>query len=118
MVISVALLGVAGYRGLDALGALPSTASELADIAAIYAEAGIPVRGPRIDDDATESAYRTLGGEPATCPLLVQFSHEDGQVIFTSFHNEKQNSQTEQELLQHPRLIAHDMAKARNQNTD
>lgn len=59
---SAALLGVAGYRGLDALGALPSTAPELADIAAIYAEAGIPVRGPRIDDEATESAYRTLGG--------------------------------------------------------
>lgn len=58
---SAALLGVAGYRGLDALGELPSTGPELADIAGIYADAGFPVRGPYLDSKATEAAYQTLG---------------------------------------------------------
>lgn len=45
--------------------------------------------------------YRTTGRGEATGPLLVQFSYGDGNVIFTSFHNEKQNSDTEQELLRY-----------------
>lgn len=40
------------------------------------------------------------GGE-VTGPLLVQFPFEDGSVIFTSFHNEKQNSETERQLLRY-----------------
>jgi hypothetical protein len=43
--------------------------------------------------------YKTASGGEETGPLLVQFPFEDGYVIFTSFHNEAQNSQTETELL-------------------
>lgn len=48
-----------------------------------------------------EGTYRTLGGEEATAPLLVKFPFGDagGSVIFTSFHNEKQNSELEMKLL-------------------
>lgn len=58
---SVALLGVAAYDGLDALGALPSTGPELVDIAGVYAGAGLPVQGPRLDGAATEAAYHGMG---------------------------------------------------------
>jgi uncharacterized protein YfaP (DUF2135 family) len=34
-------------------------------------------------------------------PLLVKFRYKEGTVIFTSFHNEKQNSQTETKLLRY-----------------
>jgi hypothetical protein len=34
-------------------------------------------------------------------PLLVQFNHGKGSVIFTSFHNERQNSEMELELLRY-----------------
>jgi hypothetical protein len=40
-------------------------------------------------------------GAPATAPLLVKFGAGRGQVIFTSFHNEKQTSATEKKLLQY-----------------
>lgn len=40
------------------------------------------------------------GGEP-TAPLLVKFPYHDGTVIFTSFHNEKQNSEQELKLLRY-----------------
>ncbi len=36
-----------------------------------------------------------------TAPLLVEFPYRNGNVIFTSFHNEKQDSETEQELLRY-----------------
>lgn len=42
--------------------------------------------------------------EPAgerTAPLLVKFPYKDGTVIFTSFHNEKQNSEKELALLKY-----------------
>ena len=39
--------------------------------------------------------------ETATAPLMVKFRVEKGTVIFTSFHNEKQNSRTEKQLLQY-----------------
>ena len=45
--------------------------------------------------------YRTVDGAKATGPLMVQFPHGEGNVIFTSFHNEKQNSQTELQLLRY-----------------
>ncbi len=45
--------------------------------------------------------YKTTGGELRTAPLLVRFAHENGTVVFTSFHNEAQNSQTEMELLRY-----------------
>jgi hypothetical protein len=37
----------------------------------------------------------------ATAPLMVKFQFDKGTVIFTSFHNEKQNSRTEKQLLQY-----------------
>jgi hypothetical protein len=45
--------------------------------------------------------FATLDGRQMTGPLLVKFPFENGNVIFTSFHNEHQNSQTEQELLRY-----------------
>lgn len=45
--------------------------------------------------------YQLTNGISTTGPLLVQIPYEQGSVIFTSFHNEKQHSQTEQELLRY-----------------
>ena len=45
--------------------------------------------------------YEPLDGEPRTTPLLVKFPYKDGTVIFTSFHNEKQNSKSELKLLKY-----------------
>ena len=45
--------------------------------------------------------FTTLEGREMTGPLLVKFPFENGNVIFTSFHNETQNTQTEQELLRY-----------------
>jgi hypothetical protein len=43
----------------------------------------------------------TKDGNERTGALLVQFPFERGNVIFTSFHNEAQNSDTERELLRY-----------------
>jgi hypothetical protein len=43
--------------------------------------------------------YRSEGNESKDSPLLVKFRYQDGTVIFTSFHNEKQNSTIEGKLL-------------------
>lgn len=45
--------------------------------------------------------YKAEGGGELTAPLLVKFPYQDGTVIFTSFHNEKQNSETELKLLRY-----------------
>jgi len=45
--------------------------------------------------------YQTADGRDVHGPLLVQFSFGKGHVVFTSFHNEKQNSRTERELLRY-----------------
>ncbi len=45
--------------------------------------------------------YQTIDGQRVEGPLLVTFPHGDGTVIFTSFHNEAQNSRIETELLHH-----------------
>ncbi len=45
--------------------------------------------------------YKTMDGRTDTAPLLVKFSVGDGTVVFTSFHNEKQNSDTETKLLRY-----------------
>ncbi len=47
-----------------------------------------------------EGSFATSDGRRASAPLLVRFSHGQGTVIFTSFHNEKQNSEQEKKLLQ------------------
>jgi hypothetical protein len=43
--------------------------------------------------------FTTVDGQRATTPLLVKFPHGQGNVIFTSFHNEKQQSEQEMQLL-------------------
>ena len=43
--------------------------------------------------------FTTSEGEQDTAPLLAKFPHEEGTVIFTSFHNEKQHSEKELQLL-------------------
>jgi hypothetical protein len=45
--------------------------------------------------------YETMAGDTTEAPLLVKFPHGNGTVIFTSFHNEKQNSETELKLLRY-----------------
>ncbi|HET6882848.1 MAG TPA: hypothetical protein VFI31_21955, partial [Pirellulales bacterium] len=45
--------------------------------------------------------YTTDGGQEQTAPLMVKFPVHDGTVIFTSFHNEKQNNETELKLLRY-----------------
>ena len=57
-------------------------------------------RGPDVTTYLT-GTYETIDGHTITGPLLIQFPHGEGNVIFTSFHNEKQNSQTELELLRY-----------------
>jgi hypothetical protein len=67
---------------------------------------GPRVGGPRVSV-LLRGAYhrqrhpRDRVGDPATAPLLVKFSFGKGMVIFTSFHNEKQNSELERKLLQY-----------------
>jgi len=46
-----------------------------------------------------EGEFKTIDGESKRAPLLVRFPHGQGSVIFTSFHNEKQTSDKEKELL-------------------
>jgi len=45
--------------------------------------------------------FVTSRGDTETAPLLVRFPVHDGTVIFTSFHNEKQNTETELKLLRY-----------------
>lgn len=45
--------------------------------------------------------YRTQQGQQRDAAFLVKFPYHDGTVIFTSFHNEKQNSETELKLLRY-----------------
>ena len=45
--------------------------------------------------------FRTAAGTEVDAPLLVKFSAGKGSVLFTSFHNEKQNSTLEAKLLKH-----------------
>jgi len=57
-------------------------------------------KGPRVNALLTAS-FETSTGEIMSAPLLVKFPFEKGTVIFTSFHNEKQDSETEMELLRY-----------------
>jgi len=45
--------------------------------------------------------FRTTAGVAIDAPLLVKFPVGKGNVMFTSFHNEKQNSELETKLLKH-----------------
>jgi hypothetical protein len=46
-----------------------------------------------------EGDYRAKDGRMVRAPLLVKYPRGKGQIIFTSFHNEKQNSAAEMKLL-------------------
>jgi len=48
-----------------------------------------------------QGTYKRTDGAEATAPLLVAFPFQEGVVVFTSFHNEAQNTETELELLRH-----------------
>ncbi|MHB1033274.1 MAG: hypothetical protein ACYC35_04995 [Pirellulales bacterium] len=48
-----------------------------------------------------EGSYTASDGAKRTAPLLIQFRFEKGAVIFTSFHNEVQNSKIESDLLRY-----------------
>ena len=55
-------------------------------------------------DDVTtylQGTFITTDGSKKTCPLLVKLPLGNGNVIFTSFHNEKQNSEKEKQLLKY-----------------
>lgn len=57
--------------------------------------------GPRVNV-LLQSKYKQLFTQQvAEAPLMVKFQVGKGTVIFTSFHNEKQNSDDEKKLLQH-----------------
>src|SRR5262249_54642925 len=45
--------------------------------------------------------FKVLNGGRAEAPLLVKFPSGQGTVIFTSFHNEAQNSRQEEVLLRY-----------------
>jgi len=45
--------------------------------------------------------YQKVDGQEGTGPLLVTFPFQEGSVVFTSFHNEAQNSEIELELLRY-----------------
>ncbi len=48
-----------------------------------------------------QGTYRAMDGETETAPLLVKLPFEQGAMLFTSFHNEKQNSEKEELLLRY-----------------
>lgn len=48
-----------------------------------------------------EATYRSNDGSQRTAPMLVRFPFGEGTVIFTSFHNEKQNNEIELKLLRY-----------------
>lgn len=57
-------------------------------------------RGPDVTT-YLRATYAVRDGAEQTGPLLVTFPHGEGTVIFTSFHNEAQNTEMEEELLRH-----------------
>jgi hypothetical protein len=58
------------------------------------------LKGPELTT-YLEGDFKDVGGRPASAPLLVKFPFGSGTVIFTSFHNETQNSETETALLRY-----------------
>jgi hypothetical protein len=50
--------------------------------------------------------YTPMKGDRQDVPLLVRFPYHKGTVIFTSFHNARQNDQAELKLLRHLVFIA------------
>lgn len=58
--------------------------------------------GPRVKTliQGKYAKYKS-DGKFATAPLMIKFQVAKGTVVFTSFHNEKQNSEIEKKLLQY-----------------
>lgn len=48
-----------------------------------------------------EGSYQKTVGGSDTAPLLVKMRHGEGTILYTAFHNEKQTSETELELLKY-----------------
>jgi hypothetical protein len=57
--------------------------------------------GPRVKVLLQGRYRKDRTNEMVTAPLMVKFQIGKGTVVFTSFHNEKQNSRIEKELLQY-----------------
>jgi hypothetical protein len=57
-------------------------------------------RGPDVTT-YLRGTYQLRDGRTQTGPLLVTFPYGEGTVVFTSFHNEAQNTQMERDLLRH-----------------
>ncbi len=57
-------------------------------------------RGPDVTTYLS-GTYTLRDGSRQTGPLLVTFPHGEGTVVFTSFHNEAQNTELERELLRY-----------------
>jgi hypothetical protein len=57
--------------------------------------------GPRVKVLLQGKYRKDRSKEVVTAPLMIKFQVGKGTVVFTSFHNEKQNSRTEKELLQY-----------------
>jgi hypothetical protein len=57
--------------------------------------------GPRCEILLQGKYVRYKSNQTAVAPLMVKFPFDKGKVIFTSFHNEKQNSRVEKQLLQY-----------------
>jgi hypothetical protein len=57
-------------------------------------------RGPEVTT-YLRATYGLRDGSEQTGPLLVAFPHGEGTVVFTSFHNEAQNTEMELELLRY-----------------
>ncbi len=57
--------------------------------------------GPRVKTLIQGTYIKERTRQSDVAPLMVKFQINDGTVIFTSFHNEKQNSRTEKQLLQY-----------------
>jgi len=57
---TASIMGVSHYQGLAPLYDLPAVTGELRDITALYRAAGLRVRGPYQDADATETVYHQM----------------------------------------------------------
>lgn len=64
-----------------------------------------------------QGKYEAMDGQTYEAPLLVKFPCEAGSVIFTAFHNEKQNSEIEQKLLKYL-VFATVLAKTESKMTE
>ncbi len=57
--------------------------------------------GPRVKTLIQGTYIQEKTRQAAVAPLMVKFQVKEGTVIFTSFHNERQNSEMEKKLLQY-----------------